>query len=244
MIGGLGGVLSVIDLYFRRFYHKCSVELRYPNGTRVSLANLSRKTAIKMAREHQEYLANDRVIVELGEAKDARVLSTKMEFATEAVSQIRAIEVLPRSHKAVPKEHIRSFDVFLSHNSNDKPTVRIVGELLKKRGISVWLDEWELVPGQPWQEALEEVVLTAKSVAVLVGCDGIGPWQDREMRACLSEFVKRGLPVIPVLLPGALTEPDLPIFLKQFTWVDLRQGLSQNGLDRLQWGITGEKPNG
>jgi nucleotide-binding universal stress UspA family protein len=134
------------------------------------------------------------------------------------------------------------FDVFLSHNSKDKPTVRQLGDELKKRGLTVWLDEWELVPGRPWQEALEGIVRTTSAAAVLVGSDGIGPWQDREMRGCLSEFVDRGLSVIPVLLPGAPSKPDLPMFLKQFTWVDLRGGLTNEGLDRIQWGITGKKP--
>jgi len=97
-------------------------------------------------------------------------------------------------------------------------------------------------PGRPWQEALEEVIETTGAAAVLVGKDGLGPWQDKEMRGCLSEFVDRNLPVIPVLLPGAPEKPVLPIFLKGFTWVDLRDGLSQEGLDRLQWGVTGRKP--
>ena len=141
-----------------------------------------------------------------------------------------------------PVPSAAGIDVFLSHNSKDKPVVRQLGEELKKRGMTVWLDEWDLVPGRPWQEALEEIVQTTKSAAVLVGSDGIGPWQDREMRGCLSEFVDRGLPVIPVLLPGAPVKPDLPMFLKQFTWVDLRGGLTKEGLDRIQWGVTGKKP--
>ena len=124
-----------------------------------------------------------------------------------------------------------SFDVFLSHNSKDKPVVRELAEALQDRGLKVWLDEWELVPGRPWQEALEEIIETAKTAAVLVGQDGMGPWEDREMRACLSEFVDRKLPVIPVLLPGAAKQPDLPLFLKAFTWVDLRDGLTDDGLD-------------
>jgi hypothetical protein len=131
-----------------------------------------------------------------------------------------------------------SFDVFLSHNSRDKPAVRHLAGQLKDIGIKVWLDEEQLVPGRPWQEALEQVVCTAKSAAVLVGKDGMGPWQDREMRSCLSQFVKRQLPVIPVLLPGAPSEPDLPIFLSELTWVDLRGGLTDEGLERLKWGIT------
>ena len=136
-----------------------------------------------------------------------------------------------------------AFDVFLCHNSSDKPTVRTLGEELKKRGLNVWLDEGELVPGRPWQEALEEIVQTTKAAAVLVGKDGIGPWQDREMRGCLSEFVDRGLPVIPVVLPGAPTKPDLPMFLKQFHWVDLRSGVTKDGIDQIAWGVTGVKPS-
>ena len=135
-----------------------------------------------------------------------------------------------------------AFDVFLSHSSKDKPAVRQLGRDLLARGIRVWLDEWELVPGRPWQEALEEIIRTTRSAAVLFGPAGMGPWEEPEMRACLSEFVNRRLPVIPVLLPGAPTKPELPLFLTQFTWVDLRGGLTAEGLDRLEWGITGRKP--
>jgi len=63
------------------------------------------------------------------------------------------------------------------------------------------------------------------------------------MRVCLEESVRRGLSVVPVLLPGAPQEPELPLFLKRFTWVDLREGLRRKGIDRLHWGITGGKPH-
>jgi hypothetical protein len=91
---------------------------------------------------------------------------------------------------------------------------------------------------------LEEVIRTTKSAAVLVGKDGLGPWEMPEMRACLDQFVRRKLPVIPVLLPGAPEVPDLPLFLQNFTWVDLHDGLVPEGLERLCWGITGTKPAG
>ena len=133
----------------------------------------------------------------------------------------------------IPMEE--QFDVFLSHNSRNKPTVRQLAEALQQRGLKVWLDEWELVPGRPWQEALEEIIRTTRSAAVLVGKDGLGPWEIPEMRGCLSEFVSRKLPVIPVLLPDAPSEPNLPLFLKGLTWVDLRAGsLNDDNLDRLE----------
>ena len=148
----------------------------------------------------------------------------------------------PISHALESLRMTKNFDVFLSHNSKDKPAVRELAEALRARGLRVWLDEWELVPGQPWQEALEVIIGTAGASAVLVGKDGLGPWQDKEMKGCLFEFVERNLSVIPVLLPGAPEKPMLPIFLKGFTWVDLRGGLTEEGIDRLQWGITGKRP--
>ena len=133
------------------------------------------------------------------------------------------------------------FDVFLSHNRLDKPAVVAVAEQLRAQGLQVWLDLWELRPGHPWQEALEAIIANTGAAAVLVGADGLGPWENQEMRACLDEFVRRQLPVIPVLLPGCPRRPGLPLFLQAFTWVDLRDN-PEDGLKRLLWGITGAKP--
>ena len=103
--------------------------------------------------------------------------------------------------------------------------------------------EEQLVPGRSWHEALEKIIQTTRTAAVLVGKDGHGPWEIPEMRASLSEFMNRKLRIIPVLLPGAPAEPELPLFLRAFTWIDLRGGLTDGGLDRLEWGITGVKPS-
>jgi TIR domain-containing protein/tetratricopeptide repeat protein/NB-ARC domain-containing protein len=129
----------------------------------------------------------------------------------------------------------------LSHNTKDKPAVRQIAEALQDRGLRVWLDEGELIPGRRWIPALEEAIETTKSAAVLVGESGLGPWEQPEYEGTLSEFVERGIPVIPVLLPGAPDKLKLPLFLKGFGWVDLRDGISKEGLDRLVWGITGKK---
>ena len=43
------------------------------------------------------------------------------------------------------------------------------------------------------------------------------------MEAFLREFVNRGCPVIPVLLSNSHTKPELPIFLRGMTWVDIRK---------------------
>ena len=134
------------------------------------------------------------------------------------------------------------FDVFLCHNSQDKPEVKKIARQLQQEGLKPWLDEWELPPGSSWQELLEEQIEDIKTAAVFVGSSGFGPWQKREMRAFLSEFVDRGCPVIPVLLENAPQKPKLPIFLRAMTWVDFRRRES-NPMKRLVWGVTGNKPS-
>ncbi|MCP4664012.1 MAG: toll/interleukin-1 receptor domain-containing protein, partial [bacterium] len=99
----------------------------------------------------------------------------------------------------------RSFDAFLSHNSADKPLVKQIGRwLADEAGLRVWLDEWNLIPGEPWQEGIEQALDASKCCVVFLGANGIGAWQNEEMRVALAERVAHGdLRVVPVLLPGA-----------------------------------------
>lgn len=48
------------------------------------------------------------------------------------------------------------FDVFLSHSSKDKPVVRDIAERLKKDGVKVWFDEWEIKPGDSIPAKIED----------------------------------------------------------------------------------------
>ena len=135
------------------------------------------------------------------------------------------------------------YDVFLSHNSQDKPAVRELKKLLTGQALSVWYDEDELRPGIPWQALLEAGIKESKSVAVIVGADVLGPWEDEEMQGALQLAVRDKRPVIPVLLPGCPAAPELPMFLCNRTWVDMSLGLTAEGLANLLWGITGVKPS-
>ena len=47
------------------------------------------------------------------------------------------------------------FDVFLSHRANDKAVVRDEAERLRKDGLKVWFDEWELPVAAPRESAAD-----------------------------------------------------------------------------------------
>jgi WD40 repeat protein len=121
------------------------------------------------------------------------------------------------------------FDVFLSHNSRDKPTVERIAEKLKRAGLEPWLDKWWLTPGGSWQEELVEGLRASAACAVFVGPSDIGEWENQELAVALDRAAKdRTFRVFLVLLPG-LPEPFDPTALSPFvstrTWVDLRKGI-------------------
>jgi hypothetical protein len=140
------------------------------------------------------------------------------------------------------------FHVFLSHSSADKPAVEELARRLAKEGIQAWLDKWNLIPGDPWQPALEKALADSETCAVFVGPSGFGPWQNEEMRAAIDRRVRdsgRRFRVIPVLLPGAerAERSSLPTFLVATTWVEFRDSLDdQYAFHRLMCGIQGIEP--
>lgn len=134
------------------------------------------------------------------------------------------------------------FDVFLCHNSKDKVVVRDLANKLAQRGIQVWFDEWEVRPGDVWQDAVAEGLLASRTVLVLFGSQGEGPWAIEERRVALHEATVGNKRAIPVLLPGVSDAPTLPAFMAQRRWVDCRLGFSDVGLANLLWGITGQRP--
>ncbi len=139
------------------------------------------------------------------------------------------------------------YDVFLSHNSQDKPSVKWLAQKLEDEAkLTVFLDIWNLVPGDPWQEGLENALDASRTVAVFLGPAGISGWHNEELREALSNWVddpeRR---VIPVLLPGTtMPEKDeIPPFLERLSWVDFRPGLKdEDAFHRLVAGIKGQAP--
>jgi cell division protein ZapA (FtsZ GTPase activity inhibitor) len=135
------------------------------------------------------------------------------------------------------------FDVFLAHNTQDKPEVRAIALALKQRNIKPWLDEEQIPPGRSFQDEIQQAIPLVKSAAIFIGSQELGRWQSWELKAFIAECVENKIPVIPVLLPGVSNLPEYLVFLKQLRWITFSNGVDDEAaLDLLQWGITGEKP--
>ncbi|NEQ75435.1 MAG: toll/interleukin-1 receptor domain-containing protein [Okeania sp. SIO2C9] len=121
----------------------------------------------------------------------------------------------------------KEFDVFLSHNSRDKDSVRIIGEKLEKAGIKTWLDEREIVVCDDWKNQLYETLDQAEVVFVFLGTNGVGKWQDEEIEYSHHLYVNSGKKnprIGPIFLPEASLK-DLPSkfnYLTQFHSIRLK----------------------
>jgi hypothetical protein len=134
------------------------------------------------------------------------------------------------------------FDVFLAHNSEDKPQIEAIAKELKRRELKPWLDKEQIPPGRWFQDVIQEAIRVVKSVAIFIGPHGLGKWQALELRSFVSQCVETGLPVIPVLLPSVDELPKELLFLKELMWVRFTNIDDAQALDQLEWGITGKRP--
>ena len=141
------------------------------------------------------------------------------------------------------------YDAFLSHNSEDKPVVREIAGWLKTRGLRCFLDEERLIGGDAWVEGLEKGLAASKACVVFIGGSGFGNWQTEETHAALNQRAQnRAFRVVPVLLAGSgdPTKNQMPTFLRNLSWVDLRAGAQdESALRQLEHAIrvTGANPS-
>lgn len=126
------------------------------------------------------------------------------------------------------------FDVFLAHNSADKPQVRAIAEELKKRGLNPWLDEEQICAGDVAFEEIQKGISQSKCVVFFIGLDGSGKWQgDLELPITVDLVINSGLRLIPALLPGVNEIPDDSkyLFLKTRVWILIESLEDKNKLN-------------
>ncbi len=145
----------------------------------------------------------------------------------------------------IPNAPMRNtlFDVFLAYSRVFLPQVTVVAEGLRRLGLKLWIDTEQIPPGRPFLDVIQKAILEVKSAAVFIGPSGLGDWEAFELRAFIPECVKRGIPVIPVLLPGVDKVPEEYPFLAQLVWVQFKEHLyEKDALEALEWGIRGLRP--
>ncbi|MFC1716582.1 TIR domain-containing protein [Candidatus Poribacteria bacterium] len=113
------------------------------------------------------------------------------------------------------------FDVFLSHNSKDKPKVRKLAKRLKKAGLRVWFDEWNINPGDDIYLAVERGLEVSCTLILCMSPAAFGSgWVDMERSTSLfRDPTNKGRRFIPLLLADC----EIPDALRRYKYVDYRE---------------------
>src|SRR5512146_992100 len=124
---------------------------------------------------------------------------------------------------------ISSSQFFMSYSREDANLQRKIIAALRGRGINVWVDVENLIPGSPaWEREIERSIRTAAGIIVLLSPhSNNSEWVRREI-SFAEQNEKR---IFPVLIAGD-EEDSIPLRLSDHQRVDVRSNFD-TGLDEL-----------
>ena len=113
------------------------------------------------------------------------------------------------------------FDVFLSHSSKDKAAVRELAQRLKNDGLRVWLDEWEIKPGDVIGLKIEKALEESRTLVLVMSANAFASeWVTLERHTVLfRDPTNAQRRFIPLRLDAA----EIPDILRQYAFVDWRE---------------------
>ena len=131
-----------------------------------------------------------------------------------------------------PKSSQYGYDVFLSHSAKDREFVSRLASDLDSSGVSVWVDQRNIRPGDSFAEAIEKAMKNSRFLLIVMSPAYFqSAWAQQEWHYALaSEVEEGGIRLIPLLYQ----ECDIPAMLRTKQWVDFRDPTQyQVVLDRL-----------
>lgn len=133
------------------------------------------------------------------------------------------------------------YDVFISHKSEHKPWVEWLSRALQSCGRTVFLDIWNLVPGETWLEGLHRGLKSSRSAVLVATPEVVHSGWVREEYAILQRRrqAEPSFRLIPIVF-GEI--PNLP-FLHNLQAVDFRDPARyRESFHQLLCGLEGREP--
>src|SRR6266404_4398944 len=108
--------------------------------------------------------------------------------------------------------------LFLSHASEDKPRFVLgFAERLREKGVDVWLDKWEIHPGDSLVgKIFDEGIAKADAITVVISKNSVDKaWVREELDASVVKRIEQKTRLIPIVLDDA----QVPEPIKHLLWV-------------------------
>jgi hypothetical protein len=124
---------------------------------------------------------------------------------------------------------------FISYSREDSEFALRLAQDLKAAGARIWLDQLELKPGLPWDNAIEDALLGAQQMLVILSPTSV---KSENVRDEISYALRQGKVVIPVLY----MECTIPLRLERKQHIDCRTDYA-GGLAKLLDELRVDSPN-
>jgi hypothetical protein len=134
-----------------------------------------------------------------------------------------------------------NYDIFISYRSTNKPWVETLARNLKNIGYSrVFLDFWELIPGQNFNQQIYEALQTSPRAILVASAEAVDSGWVREEYTALFSRKQRDPEFL--FVPIVFTEfPNFP-FLSNVQAIDFGRHDYQQAFYRLTCGLEGVNP--
>nr|HPJ39660.1 DUF1883 domain-containing protein [Spirochaetota bacterium] len=121
------------------------------------------------------------------------------EIRNQPLSSVPSLRL---DHNETDKEDdtSREYDVFISHASEDKEAVaRPLAEILRKLGLKVWYDEFELKIGDSLRRKIDKGLAKSKFGVVILSTSFIGKgWPNYELDGIVTKSVSGQQVILPI----------------------------------------------
>jgi hypothetical protein len=143
---------------------------------------------------------------------------------------------------------MEKYDVFICHNSKDKPEVGKIKSSLQSQGINTFYDEDNLIPFKEWEKQILDSISEVKAFLVFISNNGTGKIQHKEINFFLKKVLRKkpeiqtGLVILMNTQEGMIdTVKNAFPKLQKYQYCDFRKEES-NPMNKLISAITGRDP--
>ena len=121
-------------------------------------------------------------------------------------------------------------NLFLSHTGIDKPFVEKLAKDLKRIGVNVWFDKWEIQVGDSITWKIEDGIRENEYLGIVLSPEALeSEWVKSELGAAWSKQMKnKKIGVLPILYRAC----DVPMFLSDRKYANFQNDY-QAGLEEL-----------
>src|ERR1700739_4607448 len=110
-----------------------------------------------------------------------------------------------------------SYDVFISHASEDKLVAQAVCNQLESAGARCWIAPRDIDPGEGWSAAIMRGIETCR-IMVLVFSDHAN--ESHHIRRDIAHACDHELSVIPMRIRHTAPKGNLQYYLNELHWLD------------------------